>query len=379
MGSKMQNKTEILYILSHSPDNRYKKRFETLRQASQHVIYWNKTGKEQKPTLPIGYESVDIKADQTNPLKRIPETLRFSKEVAKRIYKYRPKVLYVGNLDMLHIAYKYKKTHPEVKVVYEVADLHRLIVDKQRGFKALVRSVLRKREAKDIQCIDILVLTSMKYYDVYYSDIIEQEKTLFLPNMPILSAFHNYDANKHPKEFTIGFFGWIRYLDQLDMLIDAAEETNIKLLFAGSDNSGSSFSQRCKNLDFVEYYGPYDYEKEIAALYERVDCVYSVYNADLFNVRVALPNKLYESVYCEKPIIVAKNTYLAEKVLELGAGFAVDHENVHDLVSVIEKIKFRETEYQTIVSNCKERKSLVNPEGVNEELKRRLQTLLESM
>lgn len=372
----MPNSVDVLYILSHTPDNRYRKRFETLRDLSQFVVYWNKTGESQKLVLPIGCESVDIKANQTNPLKRLPETARFAEAAAKLVPLYDPKVLYVGNLDMLHIAYQYKQTHPQVKVVYEIADLHRLIVDRQTGIKSLVRSMLRAREAKDIGCVDLLVLTSMKFYDVYYRDLIDKDKVLFLPNMPILEAFRGYDPKKHPEGFTVGFFGWIRYLDQLNLLIDAAERAHVNVLFAGSDNSGDAFRKTCGMRDYVEYYGPYDYESEIASLYERVDCIYSVYDADLFNVRVALPNKLYESIYCEKPIIVAKNTYLAEQAARLGVGVAVDHKDMDELVSVLDELKDRGDAYQAITSRCKNEKKSISPKLFDEKFEKRILGLL---
>lgn len=354
------------------------KRFSALKDKSQFVIYWNKSAEPVLKDLPIGQLAIDLKANQTNPLKRIPETIIFIHKAAELIGDFNPKLLYVGNLDMLRIACKYKKRHPNVKIVYEIADLHRLIVDKQSGIKSIIQRRLRAEEKKAMRDVDLLVVTSMEYYDAYYSDLIRKDKVLFLPNMPMLEPFREYDSNKHPQSFTIGFFGWIRYLEQLEMLMKAAEIADVNILFAGSNNSGQAFNEKCKEYKNVEYLDSFDYENEIAGLYEKVDCVYCVYDADQFNVRVALPNKLYESIYCEKPIIVAKNTYLAELVSELGVGLSVSHDNLFELVEALKILKKKTNTYQNMILACKHHKSEIDPDSYNNELNNEIHLLLSS-
>ena len=83
-----------------------------------------------------------------------------------------------------------------------------------------------------------------------------------------------------------------------------------------------------------------------------VDCVYAVYDADNPNVRIALPNKLYESILCELPIIVAKQTYLAELVKEWGVGISVNHKEVKELVEAIACLKNNREVYEEIRNAC---------------------------
>lgn len=137
-----------------------------------------------------------------------------------------------------------------------------------------------------------------------------------MPNIPEAAPFAKYKRKTRGK-FTVGFIGSIRYLKQMKMLVDAAERAGCNVLFAGAGVTTSDYLhiiEYCKDKYFVTFTGKYNYNEDIANLYGAVDCIYAVYDADNPNVRIALPNKLYEAVYCKLPIIVAKGTYLSEIV-----------------------------------------------------------------
>ena len=153
------------------------------------------------------------------------------------------------------------------------------------------------------------------------------------------------------------------------MLIDVSEELDINILLAGAGGTKEEYQEiqsYCQNKENVIITGKYDYQKEIKSLYEMVDCVYSVYDNTNLNVRIALPNKLYESIYCELPIIVAKNTYLEEIVNALGVGKAI--ENRKELKILLENWKNKNKDYLEIIENCKKNKKIINIEEYNNNL-----------
>lgn len=352
--NKMKEKTKISFLISHRPDNRYEKRLVLLKdQYSLDIIYWNKTNN------PINFNMTDVKsheicipANQTNPLKRLKETIEFIPKAYKELCKIHPSIVYVGNIDMLDIAFRYKKRNPTARIIYEIADLHRLIIDKQKNpLKKLISYCLKKTEKKLMKHVDLLVLTSMKFYETYYKSLIEREKVVFLPNMPEVKMFGEFKKKVHDK-FTVGFIGWIRYIDQLKMLISASQKVGVNVLFAGEDGHGTDFEEYCKHFDNVTYWGSFDYSKEISNLYGMIDCSYAVYDADMRNVRLALPNKLYESVLCETPIVVADNTYLSELVEKYGVGLKTSHKNEKQLVEVLSRLKNDKEYYGELVNNC---------------------------
>ena len=90
-----------------------------------------------------------------------------------------------------------------------------------------------------------------------------------------------------------------------------------------------------------------------------VDCVYAVYNADVKNVRIALPNKLYEAIFCDLPIIVAKNTYLSDLVNEWNVGVAVDHKNPEELRLALSKLMKDQQYYNELRDECKKKRSIL--------------------
>lgn len=98
------------------------------------------------------------------------------------------------------------------------------------------------------------------------------------------------------------------------------------------------------------------------------DCIYSVYDADNPNVRIALPNKLYESIFCELPIIVAKNTYLSELVEKYKVGLSVSHNSYYELRNAIILLKDNMNLYNEIVDSCRKNKSDIDLEFYNNKM-----------
>ena len=103
------------------------------------------------------------------------------------------------------------------------------------------------------------------------------------------------------------------------------------MMFAGYEEEPQIIYETCKDRTDVDWYGRFNFDEKVAEMYGKCNVMYSVYDADMENVRVALPNKLYEAVYCEMPLIVAKGTYLEEVVNEWGVGVAVDHRSAEEL------------------------------------------------
>lgn len=376
----MSKNIDVLFVISHEPDIRYIKRFELLSKIfSVGVIYWNKSNHCKNFTMKdLWVREVKILADQVEPMRRITETIRYIRIAYREALKLNPKCVYVGNLDMLMVAANYKKRNPQSKIIYEIADLHRLIIDKQYSWNKKMISALVKMEERRLSgLVDCLVLTSMKFYDVHYKEFIRQDKVVFMPNMPNKNMFDDFSKKKHNK-FTVGFIGWIRYKEQLKMLIDSAETAGVDVLFAGGDKEDAEFKEYCKKFSHCTVFGEFDYLTQIQEMYQKVDCIYAVYNADMNNVKVALPNKLYEAILCELPIIVAKHTYLEEIVLSMGIGVAVDHKKGIELTEVLKRLSTDNEYYETLCNNCRSQKEKVSLDKYNNALLQKIKLMEEN-
>lgn len=367
----MVNKPKISFLLSFSPNPRMKKRINLLKtNYITSLIYWKRTEKNIWGRVEGEIETVEINILSNNgkPLLRIIPTVKFAFRALRSLHKIKPDCIYVQNLDMLCIAFAYKIIFEnKVKLIYEIADIHSLLIDHQRSLlKKIAQIILRRIDRKLCKYIDLLVNTSDKFYDVYYSKFVPKEKLLVIPNIPDVEVFKNY-KKKTCGEFTVGFIGAIRYKEQMKMLINAAKKANIRVLFAGS-GIDNEIENMCCGYDHVSFYGEYDYKTEISKLYGMVDCIYSVYDADMTNVKIAIPNKLYEAIFCELPIIVAKGTYLAELVEKMGVGISVSHKNEIELFNVLNLLRDKGTYYNQYVDACRIYRNQINLASYNKKL-----------
>lgn len=369
---------KLTFLFSHSPDPRINKRISTLKlHYDTSIIYWNRNKNLKLNNVHNDIENIEISehSESTNPINRIIPTIKFAIRAIRTINKIKPDILYVGNIDMLMIAYLATIGRKnKVKFIYEIADLHRLVIDEPRNsIEVVIKKLTVYLEYILCKKIDLLVITSEKFYDMYFNKLISKEKVIVVPNTPNKDVFNSY-THKNSGKFTVGFIGVVRYKEQMKMLLNAADKCNINVLFAGSEMN-EEIKSICKDKNNVEYYGKYDYDKEIAKLYGKVDCIYSVYDADLNNVRIALPNKLYESILCETPIIVSKNTYLSDLVESMGVGVSISHNSIDDLVSCLKNISTNRDFYNNMVKNCSKNKDFIDTEYYNEKLKEKIRVI----
>ena len=168
---------------------------------------------------------------------------------------------------------------------------------------------------------------------------------------------------------TVGYIGSVRYKKQIINLIDAVKACDMNLMIAGFEPDPIEIEPLCRNYKHGEWVGRFDFATQVKGLYEKCDLMYSVYDADMANVRVALPNKLYEAVYCEMPLIVAKGTYLEEVVNEWGVGVGVDHRDSAELTRVLDRFKNDPDYYNKMVENCRLHKEEADLAVYNRKLK----------
>lgn len=360
------------FLLNFTPHPRIIKRIELVRQHyDAFAIYWDKGEDNFDFKNDIRKIRIPVRANRNNPVKRIVPTFKFSNLAYKKLIEEKPDFIHLQSFDMLLIAYKYKtKINPRCKIVYEVPDIHKYLTDdKKRLFESLISSYIKRKEEKMLKKVDVLILTSMKFWE-HFDGKFHKSNMIFMPNIPNPELFKDYDRlreeNKNRK-FTIGYIGGLRYLDELKCLVKAIDDLDIRLLMAGFED-GDYFKKLAAEKDFIEYRGKFYYDEEIAKLYSNCDIIFSVYNSNMKNVRIALPNKLYESILAKLPIIVAKNTYLQELVEEWKVGFAVEHRCVEEMREVVTKLMKDENLYREIQKNDEKIWKELNPEKNNKRL-----------
>lgn len=372
----------IVFVLSFLPNPRMYKRIRALKEDNDVAVVCIKRSnqdvftKQDIPGVDHYIESKDM-PPAIQLLRRMKASRGVKSFIVGKLNDLQPDVIYTSGLDNLIAIYDYASRH-KTHVVYEVADLRESYLEDTNKtiLQRFVDAQICRSERKKFDCVDLLVLTSMKFYDAHYNAFVPIDKVINIPNMPELAAFDKYCRKQERHPFVLGFIGGIRYMDQMYMMVDAAKEAGVQLVVAGASvDDHSDFIDYCKKQSHVKLLGKYDYAKDIAGLYGMTDAIYSVYDADNANVRIALPNKLYESVYCGLPIIVAKNTYLSELVSDWGVGVAVSHKDKTELVAILRRLKNEDEYYNSFVNNCKKKKGEMNIGIYLNDLRNRIKSL----
>lgn len=265
-------------------------------------------------------------------VKRLVASARFVLRCSRwlRRHSQSSKIWYAGGVEALGaclIARLGRRNH--AKLVYEVADLPFINEKERYGWMGRQLERIANRWAESA---DVLVLASPYYWTGYYAKQIHRPMEVILAlNLPEKRIFNSFVRTEH-KGLVVGFVGQVRYAQQLQMLFEASSFVpGVNVLVAGSGPDSAEVARCAMDYSHVHLYGPYDYEKEIAGIYAGIDLVYAVYDAALLNVRLALPNRLYEAIVCGIPVVAAKGTALGAEVESLGIGFTV---GCHDMAGL---------------------------------------------
>lgn len=124
----------------------------------------------------------------------------------------------------------------------------------------------------------------------------------------------------------IGVIGRLRYARTLIPLLDAVakQKGRYRVSVHGDGPLRPAIESYAARYDAIEYRGPFRNPSELADVYRRIDVNYVVYDNSLANVRVAIPNKLFESMFFGVPLIAAEGTALADAVRSRGIGLVID-------------------------------------------------------
>lgn len=89
----------------------------------------------------------------------------------------------------------------------------------------------------------------------------------------------------------------------------------------------------------VTYHGSFKNPDDLSDIYSKIDVVIACYGINTLNERIADPNKLYEALFFNKPIIVSKNTFLAQQVLDTyKCGYAIDATNDDEIIELVNSL-----------------------------------------
>ena len=145
------------------------------------------------------------------------------------------------------------------------------------------------------------------------------------------------------EHLSLGFVGFIRFKSIFNfakVFCENFPESDFHFFGTTNIEPDRLMFEPLKKYPNCHFHGAFKHPEGLPEVYSQLDLVLSTYDVENENVRYAEPNKIYEAIYFETPIIVSSGTFLAEKVKELGIGYDIDAMNDDDIKQFINNLSF---------------------------------------
>lgn len=134
------------------------------------------------------------------------------------------------------------------------------------------------------------------------------------------------DLNK--KELTIGYVGLVKYYASNVHFLSQFKKSGYRFCYYGIYADGR-LQEYCRENHFenAEFYGRFSSEEK-NQIYKDIDLVNCYFGKDNFSgQKMLLPNRLYDAVYSNRPVVTNGGSYLAECVRKYSLGLVISDEN----------------------------------------------------
>ena len=311
-------KPSIIFITSTTSNSHCKNRIEQFIQQGYKVhVYSFRRDKETTPeNLPYKIQVIG-EIVSSNYLKRLTIYFRGIKKVVS-LYKKEKNILYYAfGLDLAMFLRLFVQKQ---QYLYEEADL----VQTYHSNK-IVTKLLNCIDRKIISDSLHTILTSEGYLQYHFPNGAYPKNVTIVPNK-LNPAILNFSAKKSKTDMThlrFAFVGGARF-DSIDHFVEVFLENFPQHEFHFYGPVEPRMNRFAEKYENVFYHGRFQNPDDLAGIYGSIDILLCAYDYRFANVRYAEPNKLYEAIYFEKPIIVSKSTFLSEKVSKLNIGYIID-------------------------------------------------------
>lgn len=320
---------KIVFILNVDEKPRYYKRIEEFVSRAYDVdVYAFKRYETTGLSLSVPVSIIDTYKENISVIKRFPIIVKGLNKLVEK-YKKTKVLYYIFGLDVASV---FRFRHPSLTYIYEEGDLVHTY-----SSSSLFKKIMESIDISVIRHSVYTVFTSEGFVD-YHFNAKSINNGIIIPNkLPnsIKGLTQNYVARSTSiHNLHIGFVGAPRFKSIIEFYkyACAAFPQHDFHVFGGPIPNDFDCLSEYNNIHF---HGPFKTPEDLPSIYSQIDLVLSTYDTDSDNVRYAEPNKLYEAIYFETPIIVSTNTFLSKKVKELGIGFDlnVNEENVRAFIN----------------------------------------------
>lgn len=263
--------------------------------------------------------------------KRLKLMCKSIKDVIRK-YESENVIYYLFQLD---VALSFKLVTHCNKYIYEESDLMHTYISNR-----LVKNLLEYVDKWIINKSILSIFTSEGFLNYHYGDS-KPNNTIVVPNrlnqsIQTLCLQEKVESNC----LRVGFVGFPRYKSIINFAsFFCRNYKEHEFHFYGdSSNLSENDLENLKKYSNCYFHGSFRNPEDLPQIYSQIDLVLSTYDTDYENVRYAEPNKIYESIYFETPIIVSENTFLEKKIKKLGIGYSVNANNENEVILLIDRI-----------------------------------------
>jgi len=305
----------IMFLAPTSSQPRYHKRVNQLMKFGTVHVYAFTRDYYNENSFPPNAEYNSLgKIKDGKYLHRITRFIKAILIVFKARLKHRKCIYYALSFDCLIIA----KICGIKTGYYEIGDLR--ITKQRKGFLTILEAYLLKR-------VSGLVLTSRYFYDEFYCNkkIIPADSVYIIDNK-LNKSFQNCRPKINLEEsirIRIGLIGLLRYKKPIELLLNYVKNRPSNYIIECYGDGPCATLVKQYSSENIRFHGSFKNPDDLKRIYNSVDLSYVVYDNDSLNVRLAIPNKLFESAYFGVPIICGSNTALLEEVKKMGIGKSI--------------------------------------------------------
>ncbi len=248
-----------------------------------------------------------------------------------------PDVILARNLEMLVLGVALQRIYPEARLVYELLDIHRLLLG-----AGVVSGVLRRIEAGLMTRSSGVIISSPGFRRQYLTPFARPVAALLLvENKPLMAGPETAQNRKDGTgRITLGWFGILRCGWSLSML-DALTRANpgrIRVILRGKpalDQIPAFHATVAANPDLA-FEGPYRAPDDLAAIYADVDLAWLIdrYEAGA-NSDWLLPNRLYEGCLHGAVPLTLAGTEVGRLVADRGIGLVASAPDLASLSALL--------------------------------------------
>lgn len=321
MRRELQQDIKIVFIANSLSQPRIQRRIIGFRKKGYAVkVYGFDRDQRRKDIDWYGAEVVSLGYHQSGGgyLKKFIDLVRLRRKVSREVLN-GGHVLYIfGPMTMFAFLFG------RAPYIYEISDLI------YGNVSAALRSFLNVLTRMSVNRSLFTVVTS-KGFTKYFFGVSDHNKIVYMPNKlsPELRRVQLEMPGGMPKGpgIKFGFVGSPRFEDTIFRFARNIGEKypHHTFHFFGTselESYGVEFADRYSN---VFWHGKYFNPDDLPRIYSHIDVVVSCYYSKSLGSRIAEPNKLFESIFFSKPIVVSSGTHVADLVVnKLKSGFSID-------------------------------------------------------